>query len=113
MKNKILFLFATAVMALTGSLSATTSPETDLKKSVTKMIQAEVLDQLGAQQQAEVKIKFFITTDNEIRVISVETEDPAIRDLVTQILDYAPIDGSNLLKKFHYNLTVRFLHPRV
>ena len=113
MKNKILFLITAALMAFTGSLSAVNSPESDLKKSVTKMIKSEVFNQLDAHQQAEVKIKFFITSNNELRVISVETEDPAVRELVTQILDHAPIDGSNLLKKFHYNLTVRFLHPRV
>jgi hypothetical protein len=112
MKNRILFLITLVLLGLSVSLSATNSPETDLKNTVTQMIKPEVFDLLGADEQAEVRIKFFITSDNELRVISVETENPGVRDRVIQTLDHASIDGSNLLKKFHYNLTVRFLHPR-
>jgi len=113
MKNKILFLITLVIMGLSISLSATNSPETDLKKTITEMIKTDVLDQLGANEQAEVKIKFYINSDNELRVITVNTENEAVRDRVFHILNYAAIDGSDLLKKFHYNLTIRFLHPRV
>jgi hypothetical protein len=113
MKNKILFLIVLAVMAVTFSAEATNTPESDLKKSVTELIRSDVFSILGENEEAEVKIKFFINGDNQIRVISVNTENPAVRELVTQSLELAPIDGSNLLKKFHYNLTITFLHPRV
>src|SRR6056297_290609 len=112
MKNRILFFFVALLLGTFTSLPATNSPESDLKNTITKMIKPGVFDHLEASEQAEVKIKFYITSDNELRVISVESEDAEVRHRVFQALDHASIDGSNLLKKFHYNLTVRFLHPR-
>ncbi|NBB89104.1 MAG: hypothetical protein GVX96_04905 [Bacteroidetes bacterium] len=113
MKNKILFLFALAVMAIPFSAEATNSPESDLKKSVTELVRSDVFNILGENEEAEVRIKFFINKESQIRVISVNTENPAVRAQVIKSLEHAPVDGSNLLKKFHYNLTITFLHPRV
>jgi hypothetical protein len=107
-----MFFIAAILMGGFTSLSATNSPESDLKNTITNMIKPSVFDYLEASEEAKVKIKFYITPENELRVISVESDDREVRDRVFQVLDHASIDGSNLLKKFHYNLTVRFLHPR-
>jgi hypothetical protein len=113
MKNQILFLTLALGLLSFTNLHATNNPEADLRKSITEMVKEEVLQILGPNENAEVKIQFVLTSDNKIRVIGVNTDNPLVKNMVFQLLDHSSIDVNNLMTKFHYNLTIHFIHPSI
>ncbi len=113
MKNQILFLTLTLGLMSFSFLNASNNPESHLRKSITEIIKEDVLQILGPNESAEVKIQFVLTSEHKIRVIAVTTDNPLVQDMVFQLLDHASIDVNDLMTKFHYNLTIRFIHPSI
>ena len=110
MRNKILFLLAMALM-VSVQPSIANNPDMDLRKAVTEIIKKDVLNHLDTakQDEASVSIQFIVNKDKQIRVVSVNTLDPEIQQLVVDKLERAKVDVENVFTKFHYNLTINFL----
>lgn len=86
------------------------TPEMDLRIAVTELIKKDILNHLEsvAQEQTSVRIQFFINSDKQIRIISVNSANPVVQQLVVEKLERAKVDVENLFTKFHYNLTINF-----
>jgi hypothetical protein len=110
MRNKILFV-ALMIFMLSAQTATSNTPEGSLRKAVTEIIKQDVMNHLDTAQQEEasVSIQFIVNKDKQIRVVSVKSLDPEIKELVIDKLEKAKVDVDNVFTKFHYNLTINFI----
>lgn len=85
-------------LLLVGSLSTSAvahdsiipTPETSLQTQISKMMSGVVLP---SPQNHEAQVKFLVNGDNQLVVISVDTEDERIESLIKNRLNYKEVES--------------------
>lgn len=104
-------MLVAAMLLSTGSIFANDTvgndPNKEIKSQIHKLLDGYYEMSPGASMNATVL--FTVNKEKEIVVLSVDTKDQVLEDLVKARLNYHKIESSNLSEGRRYTIPVKFV----
>ncbi|WP_445381656.1 hypothetical protein [Robiginitalea sp. IMCC43444] len=109
--KKASVLFAAAALLFSGSVwatnPATINPKVKISEEIHELLHKNDI-QIGDNEELYAWVRITVNSENEIVVLSVNTENEAIESLVKNRLNYHKLGNSSLEEGKTYRVAIRF-----